>query len=75
MRKRKNIGAGVYLALVLILMYLPMIVVAVYSFNANASRLPTAFTGFSLQYYKALFRDTKGLLEALGTSLILAALS
>lgn len=75
MRKRKNIGAGIYLALVLILMYLPMIVVAVYSFNANASRLPTAFTGFSLQYYKALLQDTKGLLEALGTSLILAALS
>lgn len=75
MRTRKNIGAGIYLALVLILMYLPMIVVAVYSFNANASRLPTAFTGFSLQYYKALFRDTKGLMEALGTSLVLAALS
>ena len=52
--RRWRIGAGIYLALVLILIYLPMAVVAVYSFNANASRLPTAFTGFSLQYYKSI---------------------
>ena len=75
MKRRRGIGARIYLALVLLLIYLPMIVVAVYSFNANASRLPNAFTGFSLQYYKALFRDTKGLLESLGTSLKLAAMS
>lgn len=75
MAKKRNIGANIYLALVLMLIYLPMIVVIVYSFNANASRLPNEFTGFSLQYYKALFRDTKGLLESLGTSLKLAALS
>ena len=73
--RRWRIGAGVYLALVLILIYLPMVVVAVYSFNANASRLPNAFTGFSLQYYRALFRDTLGLLKGLKTSLILAGLS
>lgn len=75
MKNKKNIAAKAYLALVLALMYLPTIVVAVYSFNANASRLPTAFTGFSLQYYRALFQDTKGLLEALKTSLALAGMS
>ena len=75
MKRKRNVGAGLYLALVLILMYLPMGVVAVYSFNANASRLPTAFTGFSLQYYRALFRDTRGLLEALKTSLALSGMS
>lgn len=74
-RRRGNIGARLYLALVLALMYLPMIVVVVYSFNANASRLPTAFTGFSLQYYRALFHGGMGLLEALQTSLKLAAIS
>lgn len=74
-KTRRNAGAKIYLALVLLMMYLPMIVVAVYSFNANSSRLPTAFTGFSLQYYKALFRDSMGLLESLKTSLNLAALS
>lgn len=75
MKKRRNIGAGIYLALVLVLMYLPVAVVVVYSFNANSSRLPAEFTGFSLQYYRALLQDTRGLLRALGTSLRLAALS
>jgi len=74
-REKKNRWAGIYLAVVLAVMYLPIIVVVVYSFNANASRLPSEFTGFSLQYYKALFRDTQGLLESLKTSLILAGLS
>ena len=73
--RRWRTGALLYLALVLILVYLPMIVVAVYSFNANTSRLPTAFTGFSLHYYKMLFKDTLGLLESLKTSLVLALLS
>ena len=73
--RRWRIGAGLYLALVLILIYLPMAVVALYSFNANASRLPNAFTGFSLQYYRALLKDTLGLLDGLKTSLVLAALS
>ena len=75
MKRRKNILPGVYLALVLILMYLPIIVVAVYSFNANTGRLPSRFTGFSLHYYRQLFRDSLGLVEALKTSLLLAVLS
>ena len=75
MRRKKNIPAGIYLAVVLILMYLPIIVVAVYSFNANVSRLPSKFTGFSLHYYRQLFKDTLGLLEALKTSLLLALFS
>ena len=74
-RRRKSPWAPVYLTLLLILMYLPIAAVVVYSFNANASRYPNEFTGFSLQYYRALFRDTKGLLAALKTSLILAACS
>ena len=73
--KRKSPWAPLYLTLILILMYLPIIVVVLYSFNANTSRFPNEFTGFSLQYYKALFRDTQGLLESLKTSLILAGLS
>ena len=49
--------------------------VVLYSFNANTSRYPNEFTGFSLQFYQALFMDTKGLLGALKTSLILAVCS
>ena len=74
-KKRKSPWAALYLALVLILMYLPIAVVVLYSFNANTSRYPNEFTGFSLQFYQALFRDTKGLLRALKTSLILAVCS
>ena len=51
MQGRKSRWSPVFLTLVLILMYLPIAVVALYSFNANASRYPSAFTGFSLQYY------------------------
>ena len=75
MQGRKSRWSPVFLTLVLILMYLPIAVVALYSFNANASRYPSAFTGFSLQYYQALLRDTKGLLSALKNSLILAGIS
>ena len=75
LKKRRSPWAPLYLTLVLILMYLPIAVVVLYSFNANTSRFPTAFTGFSLQFYEALFRDTRGLLDSLWTSLILAACS
>ena len=75
MKRRKSPWAPLYLTLVLVLMYLPIAVVVLYSFNANASRYPNEFTGFSLQYYRALFKDTKGLLAALKSSLILAACS
>ena len=64
-----------YMALVLLLMYLPIVVTAVYSFNANQSRFTVQFTGFSLQHYKALFQDTSGLLDALWQSLQLALYS
>ena len=75
MMGRKSRWSPVYLTIVLILMYLPIVVVVLYSFNANASRYPSEFTGFSLQYYKALLKDTKGLLSALKNSLILAGIS
>ena len=74
-RRRGSVWAPLYLTVILILMYLPIAVVVLYSFNANTSRYPTAFTGFSLQFYRALFRDTKGLVAALKSSLLLAAAS
>ncbi|MCI5662452.1 MAG: putrescine ABC transporter permease PotI, partial [Clostridia bacterium] len=75
MQGKKSRWSPVFLTLVLILMYLPIAVVVLYSFNANAGRYPSAFTGFSLQYYKGLLNDTKGLLAALKNSLILAGVS
>ena len=75
MKRRRSFWSPLYLTLILILMYLPIVVVVLYSFNANTSRYPTAFTGFSLQFYRQLFKDTKGLVAALKNSLALAAVS
>ena len=75
MKKRRSHLPGLYLALVLVLMYLPIVVTALFSFNANTSRFTFNFTGFSLQHYEGLRADSKGLLAALGQSLQLAAYS
>ena len=72
---RKSRFAPVYLTLVLIALYLPIVVVVLYSFNANTSRFTFDFTGFSLQHYAGLLKDTKGLVAALKNSLILAGYS
>lgn len=73
--KKRGIASGVFLAVVLILLYVPIAVVVAFSFNANTSRFTYNFTGFSLQYYEQLFRDTRGLVSALMESLKLAACS
>lgn len=75
MKKRKSPWAPLYLTLVLVLMYLPIVVVVLYSFNNNPSRFPNQFTGFTLKHYQGLLRDTKGLVAALRSSLILALCS
>jgi len=61
-----------YLAVLTILTYVPIFLTAVYSFNE--SKLSTVWEGFSLKWYKELFRDRE-IKEALINSLILALLS
>ena len=61
-----------YLGLLFFLMYLPIGVVILFSFNE--SKLPVAFTGFSLQWYDKLFHNS-AMMEALGNSLILGVVS
>jgi spermidine/putrescine transport system permease protein len=53
-------------------MYLPIALVIAYSFNEG--RLDTSWKGFSLRWYRELFRD-RSMFEALGSSLLLGALS
>ena len=62
----------IYLALILVLMYIPIALVIVYSFNA--SRLNSTWSGFSLLWYRELFRD-RAIFEALRNSLVLAVSS
>ena len=61
-----------YLGLLFFLMYLPIGVVILFSFNE--SKLPVAFTGFSLQWYDKMFHNS-AMMEALGNSLILGVVS
>lgn len=70
--KKNSKLSGFYLGLIFFLMYLPIAVVVVFSFNQ--SKLPVAFTGFSLEWYDKLFHNT-AMMEALGNSLILGVSS
>ena len=73
--KKAGIGAKAYLVFLLVLMYLPIGVVVLFSFNASTARTPTVFTGFSLQWYEALFDGQRGFGEALKNSLVIAGCS
>jgi len=73
--KKRRLGSSLFMAAVLILMYLPILIVVLYSFNANTARNTTIFTGFSLQWYQDLFADTRGFGQALASSLELALAS
>jgi spermidine/putrescine transport system permease protein len=61
-----------YLTLILILMYVPILLVIAYSFNE--SRLNSVWSGFTLRWYRELFRD-RSMFQALRNSLVLGILS
>ena len=62
----------IYIALILVLMYVPIALVIIFSFNSN--RLNSVWSGFSLAWYRELFRD-RAIFEALRNSVILAIVS
>jgi len=62
----------VYVAVITVITYIPILLTAIYSFNE--SKLSTVWAGFSLKWYRELFRDRE-IREALVNSLILAGLS
>lgn len=70
--KKRSFGSLVFLSLVLLVMYLPIIVVVIYSFNANTARIPIAFTGWSTMWYEKLFSGRSGFGGALVLSLRVA---
>jgi len=73
--KRQSIFTILFLALVLIVLYLPVATVIAYSFNANPSRTPIAFTGFTTQWYTNLFTGVRGYGDALWVSIRVAVMS
>lgn len=70
--KKRSVGSFLFLGTVLLIMYLPIIVVIVYSFNANTARIPTAFTGWTTNWYAKLFSGRSGFGNALALSLKVA---
>ena len=64
----------VYLVLALIYMFIPVVVVVLFSFNDNQGRFNVIWQGFTLKHWLDPFADRR-ILEALGTSLVIAVLS
>ncbi len=72
MKKRGIRFSHVYLTVVMVITYLPILMVVL--FSINDSSVPVAWKGFTLEWYRTLFRD-RALMEALGNSLVLGLLS
>jgi spermidine/putrescine transport system permease protein len=70
--KMKKRWPYLYVAIILALTYVPIIVMAVYSFNA--SKISSVWGGWSFKWYDTLFGDDD-IWEALRNSLVLAVLS
>ena len=62
----------IYIALILVFLFAPIAVLIFFSFNSGSST--SVFEGFSLRWYKELFKNAE-ILNALKNSLILAVLS
>ena len=62
----------VYSVFIFLLLYAPIVVLIIFSFNANKSR--AKWGGFTLDWYRELLRDTE-IMQALTTTLTVAVLS
>ncbi len=68
----KKAGRYIWLSLVLLFLYAPILTLIVFSFNA--SKTMGNWTGFSLQWYVELFRDST-IMQSLWVTLSIAVLS
>lgn len=69
--RRRSRYLAVHMGLLFAFLYLPIVVLIVLSFNASG--LPTAWGGFSLEWYRALFSNEE-LLASIRVSLLVAVL-
>lgn len=72
MKKGRFRFSYLYMGLVLAIMYLPILLTVIYSFNE--SRISSVWGGFSLTWYRQLFRDEE-MFHALWNSIVLAVCS
>lgn len=71
-KKKKNLFARIYLLLIILFFYLPIIYVIVFSFNSSKSL--SNFTGFSLQWYEAMFKN-RAMMESVYYSTVIAVIA
>ncbi|MBS7359895.1 MAG: ABC transporter permease [Oscillospiraceae bacterium] len=69
---KSSLGSKLYMALVFIFLYAPIVVLIIFSFNSGKST--SVFEGFSLYWYKELFRDAETL-NAFKNTMIVAVAS
>lgn len=72
MKKRKRIPGKVLMTLLIIFFYMPILYMIVFSFNEGKSL--TAFTGFSLRWYKHML-ESRDMMSALYTTFSVAILA
>lgn len=72
MKKGRFRFSYLYMGLVLVIMYLPILLTVLYSFNE--SKISSVWGGFSLTWYRQLFRDEE-MFRALWNSIVLAVCS
>ena len=72
MKKGRFRFSYLYMGLVLVIMYLPILLTVIYSFNE--SKISSVWGGFSLTWYRQLFRDEE-MFRALWNSIVLAVCS
>ena len=72
MKRSNRIGSRVFIGLTFLFLYLPIFLLIVFSFNAGDSS--AVWRGFSLDWYKSLFRN-RLIMESLYTTLLVSLLA
>lgn len=72
MQKEKRIFGKLLMGLAILFFYLPIVFMVIFSFNDSKSL--TAFTGFSLRWYEAMFKN-HGMMESLYITIIIALIA
>lgn len=72
MKNRLSISSKAYLAIIFFILYAPIFFLVFYSFNSGGTM--NDFEGFTLDWYKELFQDTRLLIIVLNT-IVIALLS
>lgn len=70
--KKHKLLSDIYMAMVMLFLYAPILVLIVFSFNDSKSR--NTWSGFTLHWYKDLFRDAE-IMQSLALTLFVALLS